>query len=322
MTVTMWCFRYRKLLIPYSEGALEERAARSVERHIASCPNCARDLDDIRSVSGALCAAAAPAMEPAPDLWSRVSARIADEEAPARRPPLRLPRAVSAFAGAALIAVMGLYIMRTDFGAVSPSVDRKPARVTSGARDRGQTPSRRTMEPVTEQTPRPGKPEPVPARAPESAGPTTAPVAAAVSKAKAPSAGTAAVASRPLAPAPEVRRPAADSPKAQAGYNVRALGHSHFSFPSEDEGAAGAGMVSAEECVPAASPPAARVSTNGGLAVARAPEFDGAVRSVSPDVARARGMDVTATAGSPSESVVDILNETEGVRAAALFTYP
>lgn len=78
------CIIYRRLLIPYSEGSLDERRRARMERHISGCERCRAELEMIRSVSGALRCVESPAMEPAHDLWAKVSARIADEPPPAR----------------------------------------------------------------------------------------------------------------------------------------------------------------------------------------------------------------------------------------------
>lgn len=135
----MWCFRYRRLLIPYSEGELGERARRAVERHLSTCRGCAADPEEIRTVSGALRSADLAAAEPAADLWLKVSERIADGATPARKPYRRLPQAASAFAGAVLVAAVGFYAMRADLQPVAPTPDDRQAHVATGAPNREET---------------------------------------------------------------------------------------------------------------------------------------------------------------------------------------
>ena len=101
-------------MIPYSEGELESRAWKKVERHLSRCERCRCDLKAIRSVAGTLLAASTPAVEPAPDLWAGVRARIAGETPkPAPRVWPRVPQAVSAAATVVLIAAVGLTLMRS-----------------------------------------------------------------------------------------------------------------------------------------------------------------------------------------------------------------
>ena len=111
----MLCWRYRRLLMGYAECELDERLRARVEAHVARCRRCAEELAVIRSVSGAIKAAETPAMEPAPDLWARVSARIEREALrPVRRPWIRVTQATSACAAAVLVAVVGFGLMRSD----------------------------------------------------------------------------------------------------------------------------------------------------------------------------------------------------------------
>ncbi len=111
----MLCGRYKKLLMPYMEGALSEGARRKIEAHLSRCRSCASELEMLRPVCGALRSADVPAMEPAPDLWARVSAQIeAENPRPAPRPWLRVTQAASACAAALLIAVVGIGMFAPD----------------------------------------------------------------------------------------------------------------------------------------------------------------------------------------------------------------
>lgn len=120
------CFRYRKLLIPYSEGELGAGAASKLERHLVTCDRCRTELDGIRLVAGALCDTDAPTIEPAGDLWARVSARIADE-------PVRVQsrhwfgpvRGLAAGAAAAvLVAAIGVRLLSPGTEPVVPAAKR------------------------------------------------------------------------------------------------------------------------------------------------------------------------------------------------------
>ena len=132
----MWCFRCKRLLIPYSEGETDERTRDKVERHLAKCERCASDLEAIRCVSDALLASEGPNVEPAPDLWANVSARIAHEAPPRpRRVWLRSPQAISAAAAAVLIAAVGLTMVRMDIG-TRQDVPEPAARITGAGNHR------------------------------------------------------------------------------------------------------------------------------------------------------------------------------------------
>lgn len=132
----MLCFRYRKLLIPYSEGGLDDWARERVERHILRCRHCERDLRAIRRVSSALIESEQPSVEPAPDLWARVNARIADHSpSPRRARWARVSAAWSAGAAVVLIAAVGIGLLRaglpTSMGHRSAPVLPAPAVVTA-----------------------------------------------------------------------------------------------------------------------------------------------------------------------------------------------
>ncbi len=73
----MKCSRLRKHLIPYVEGSLPAHLRERLERHLATCGSCAQELRLVSDTVEALQQADYPAMEPAPDLRSRVMAQIA-----------------------------------------------------------------------------------------------------------------------------------------------------------------------------------------------------------------------------------------------------
>lgn len=104
----MKCNRFRKLLIPYSEGSLPEERATPLQRHLSECDACASELQAITCTADVLRKADLPVFEPAADLRSRVLAEIAGK--PMRRPwwqPAGLQAYSAAVAGLLLIAVAG-----------------------------------------------------------------------------------------------------------------------------------------------------------------------------------------------------------------------
>ncbi|MCX8052721.1 MAG: zf-HC2 domain-containing protein [Armatimonadetes bacterium] len=110
----MLCVRYRRLLVRYVECELDEQVRANVEAHVSRCSRCAGEVDMIRSVTRAIRSAQIPAMEPSPDLWAKVSARIEREAArPSSRPWIRVARPASAFAAVMFAGIVGLSLMRT-----------------------------------------------------------------------------------------------------------------------------------------------------------------------------------------------------------------
>lgn len=134
----MLCFRYKKLLVPYAEGTLDEQTHERMRMHIERCKRCAAELHTIESMSKALCQAA-PQVEPAEDLWTKVSARIADENtAPARR--VWMPKTAAAGLIAVLI-VVGYAIMRPDVD-VTQVAESKHTRMSKGISVQPATPQK------------------------------------------------------------------------------------------------------------------------------------------------------------------------------------
>ena len=60
---------FRADLVAYLSGDLDERAARSMRDHLASCPSCTRELESLRSVWQSL--ARVPDEVPSPRLAAR-----------------------------------------------------------------------------------------------------------------------------------------------------------------------------------------------------------------------------------------------------------
>lgn len=78
----MKCNRFRKYLIPFSEGTLPEHLSESLRAHVASCIDCAHELEEIQGMVQVLQNSSYPSIEPSVDLRSRVMARIAKDPAP------------------------------------------------------------------------------------------------------------------------------------------------------------------------------------------------------------------------------------------------
>ena len=128
----MNCYSCRRKLIQYIEGALDDRASRCLEEHISRCGKCASELQSLRSISTALRSVGEPAIEPAHDLWAKVSARIANEPVPSAPSRAWLPRT----AAAALLAVVVIIGGRSFFyqnGAFRPKESRQQAAKLSSA---------------------------------------------------------------------------------------------------------------------------------------------------------------------------------------------
>lgn len=105
----MKCKRFRKLLIPYSEGSVSPPLSESLEQHLAECEECARELRSLTCTADVLRKIDYPAFEPAADLRNRVLAQIA-EDRPVRRlwwQPAGLQAYSAAVAGLLLVAVAG-----------------------------------------------------------------------------------------------------------------------------------------------------------------------------------------------------------------------
>jgi hypothetical protein len=369
----MLCLKYKRLLVPYMECELDERVRAKVERHVSRCARCAAELELIRSVSGAIKSAEMPAMEPAPDLWARVSARIEREATrPAPRPWIRVTQAASACAAAVFVAVVGISLMHTNPPPQSlpPASEKKiPAVANRAARSTGAE----THGPAVASLPRPSRTAPAEGTR----------VAVGVSNVPAPPMrphpGRKPAGSRsyPAAPPPvwyekkdvdrlaEAPKPPAASPTDEEAVGDRVavgttaakaataagavLDTGVFEAPNRSASAPHGDLSRADFAlaVPSAPPPAG--TAEYGVSTVAKPSLDDASRIArsSPTSAAARSYErhpSTEVAGAPpshfyadmglaagrltvagdekAESVVDALNETEGVRIAALFTYP
>ena len=318
----MWCYRCKRLLIPYSEGALDERTREKMERHLAKCKRCASDLDAIRCVSGALLASECPDVEPAPDLWSSVNARIADQTPPrARRVWLRSPQAVSAAAAAVLIGAIGLTMVRLDIGA-RRHVPKPAHQATSAGEIR---PPGVAADAPVEKLEEGGTVALLPQVPPEEPTAAEGTIIAAVPRddyARKPD-GVAVglprkeaidevmVAEAAPAPMPSERlRTAGRSPRPTMSA-AEGLDRDREEADSDYRRVAAAGMMADRSIV--GSP------LRGDDAPA-SPASAAPVEGAAAELCYYRHADLAAQPGT--ESVVDALNESEGVRIVALFTYP
>jgi hypothetical protein len=75
--IVMFCFRTRKLLVPYAEGSLGSKAADAVAKHLSRCSRCSDELAAVQQACRVLRSAKTPAPEPALDLWARIEREIA-----------------------------------------------------------------------------------------------------------------------------------------------------------------------------------------------------------------------------------------------------
>ena len=143
----MFCFRYKKLLMPFSEGALDTGAADRLNKHLASCARCREELAAISAAAQTLRAAEIPAMEPSGDLWSRVRREIEPQAAPTPLRQVRSFQAASAMAAAAVLlffvlirppfpeerAALNETVKRTAPGTIGKRAAKAPRRTPSPA---------------------------------------------------------------------------------------------------------------------------------------------------------------------------------------------
>lgn len=347
----MLCLIYRKLLVPYAEGGLDARTRLKVERHLSGCRSCKQDLEAVQSMSSVLRGAEQPALEPAPDLWEKVSARITqDSVRPQPRSWLRVPQAVSAAAAVVLVAVVGYNAIRSDID--TPVIQSPGPKVSS--------PAQREPNRVTEPAPtgdRPAKSATVThsdralisSEAPkqhvvrQSTGRSLKSIAAS-SKGPAPKERHAPVPVPPAAPKPADDGTydlyAADfvQPKDEVQFKFeptqRAMKATAKTAPAAGVDMAlglndGAASVEAERPGSAASfsrvgaiPESPDGKWHDTSVAASAAVPNDTIAIVESDEGRYGEYAVCAINGGGEESVVDVLNETEGVLTAALFSYP
>ena len=299
------CFRHRRLLIPYSEGELGAEDARKLERHLVNCARCRTELDGIRLVAGALTETGAPAMEPADDLWARVSARIADEPVrPVRQHWFGL---AGGLAAAVLVAAIGIRLLSPGAESIAPAAkhsDLRESRAPMAAKKSSAPVEIAKAAPTLTLWARKSavpKPRPVPPDHQWFAKRDAEPVRAIHPK---PSAPVVVVAN-----ADSYRALPADAPSAPD----KSVSHYY------DRKASAVAPTALGVATAAPSSEARYRVRDGGVVVYAAPS-----RPVVSDrlLKGATYADMDTTKSASSTSVVDDLNETEGVRTAAIFSYP
>ncbi len=321
------CFRYRKLLIPYYEGDLGASVVKKVERHLAKCPRCRTELDAIRLVAGALTGSDVPPAEPANDLWARVSARIADESPqPVRRDWFRAVRGLTA--GAAAAAIVGVIAIRL----LTPAATQV---ATTHLRD--NSPKRQAAVPIDNKADKQPAAKVRPtdttkpahlAPTPQAPGKTDAPSPKYTPRVRRwfahnPSAPAKAKAKRPVEVAIVYGLNAEQDKRVQPVHDL-CLSSDGDSATTADATASvrstpkrngGSAKLAYSRCFDAGSRSA--TSAHDETVATAAP---GTVGVQTPAAVMCAKIDATAVA--PASSVVDDLNETEGVRTAAIFSYP
>ena len=117
----MTCRRARNLLPLLAGGDLSQLKARRLERHLASCPACRAELEELRTAVDAVRSEArgdeVPAWEDS--AWAGLTGRLAAEPAPKRFGPrlgplpIPSPAVAASLSAAALIAVL-VFVFRGD----------------------------------------------------------------------------------------------------------------------------------------------------------------------------------------------------------------
>lgn len=135
----MFCWTCRRLLVGYLESELDERTRAKVEAHLVRCSRCAAELEMIRRVGGALRSNPVEPAEPPADLWARIKSEIeSSKPRVVRRSRVRVSQAVGACAAMAFAGVVG-------FGLLKPQVHQFPSPPFAdhlGAGDTGKAPQR------------------------------------------------------------------------------------------------------------------------------------------------------------------------------------
>lgn len=358
----MLCFRYRKLLIPYSEGALDAASREKVRRHLRECEACASDLAAIQAVSIALRDAEEPVVEPAADLWARVSARIGDDGNRRLIPTrtwLRVPPALSAGAAAVLLAAIGFGVVRSDLQNAAPpsppavtkhrQVEQAPPEPSKLAFDSvapvkssDSAPARRGEAAIAPKSPAPPLAQAVAKRVvtdtrssserpkTEVAAKPTLEFGRALGKT-----GTR-IADKPIERSESgywkdspTEKPAVSSTLARRPDDHRGLGVPAYSADVDETRSPTAGVVEggtagSEDGFVAAAPAAVGALSRVGDRPAGRDAVGRGNLSIGVGYACALKMETVPLpdSGKDEKSAVDVLNETEGIRTAALFSYP
>jgi|GEM_PF-1685717 len=338
--------------MPYSEGVLGADAAAKVERHLSGCPRCAAELEMIRSVTCALGVADVPAREPANDLWAKVSARIADE--PVRTASSSRLGIAAGFAAAVLVGALSIKLMsptsvpvvhstrgtKDKVAVLTPATsgEAKPPAPEAQPKPEAKPQPREQAQPESKPTPpanRPAAPErKYFARSNSWYYDRSGVVVANADKAVAPAKSAAASgdASRAIAAKGFGLANGAASARIAKSIGGTVSDGSPASSPARggrvagtsdgDQGTVMACSVTGRPSAPSAAPaPVALAVPTLGDAPARVSlGVEGVVVDGTANASCYYAYCDTTTA-APTTSVVDELNETEGIRTAAIFSY-
>jgi len=262
-------------------------------------------------------------MEPAPDLWARVNARIADE--PSRRASAVWLRAPIA-AGAPAVLVAAVCLSMIHFGSPTPSahvIKQKPAAVALVPPERAtepSVPSTKAPQPVSDK--QPGINEKPRAKRPLIA---FNPRPARVAKPKPPMV----VASAPIDTDRlidrSLRKTAAETRLSVAAVNL----DKSFAIGAPLGRVEGKAAIAADAAVADTSSvahPASVPAKKSAIALSSASETPSRTNTDLTEAdATTNRLACSSSVGDNKDgnkSVVDALNETEGVRTAAIFAYP
>jgi anti-sigma factor RsiW len=107
----MTCAEAIRLIGPWLDDELEVRSIVELEGHVARCPACGRERDELLALSGTA-RERLPRFDPPPGLEERLLRTVRETAAPRRRPARRLLREVALMAAAASIAVAATSSLR------------------------------------------------------------------------------------------------------------------------------------------------------------------------------------------------------------------
>jgi anti-sigma factor RsiW len=137
------CFRTRRRIGAYLDGALEADAAASAARHLAECASCRREAEGLQRMKALLQRALSPEAVPAPPDWTAFWPGIlrgieAGRRAPAAKPHTGWRRTRWALGGAlvaALVTGTTLSQWQEQRQTAAPPVLEKPVLVSTTAGD-------------------------------------------------------------------------------------------------------------------------------------------------------------------------------------------
>ena len=112
------CYRTRRRIGAYLDGALDQETARSTAAHLASCGSCQREAEELRRLHGLLLSTLTPAQPDWTGFWPGVVRGIEDRREPKPVPVSRRwwqqdwrPRWALGGALAAMVMATGVWLM-------------------------------------------------------------------------------------------------------------------------------------------------------------------------------------------------------------------